>query len=324
MISCRPAGTSSRFGGLDEHVVGHLHVAEVPRHVHVAPHRAADDDDLPPGVDADVDRLLHAMDVRREARNEDAPLPCRDDLPERLADDALGTREPGTLRVGRVAAEQVDAAVPQLGEPADIGTQAVHGRVVELPVARVEDAPGAGLDRDPDRVGDRMRHADELEPERPELDRRALGVCLAQLRGAQQAVLVELRLDEAEREAGRPDLVHLDLAHQERERADVILVRMREDDRADMLVAEVAEVRQDHVHAQMLVAREGHAGVDDDRVVAGLVDRHVLSHLAEPAERDHAQYVSHRPSSLGRNEQAEPLEAAAHPGDLVVGGRNER
>jgi hypothetical protein len=183
---------------------------------------------------------------------------------------------------------------------------------------------GGRLDRDPDGVRDRMRHADELEPERPELDGGALGVRLAQLRGAQQAVLVELRLDETEREARRPDLVHLDLAHQERKRADMILVRVREDDSADVLVAQVAKVRKDHVHAEVLVAREGHAGIDDDRVVAGLVDRHVLPHLAKPAERDHTQYVSHRPSSLGANEQAQPFEAAAHLGDLVVRGRYER
>ena len=115
-----------------------------------------------------------------------------------------------------------------------------------------------------------------------------LGVGFAQLRRAQQAVLVELRLHQSEGESGRPDLVHADLAHQERKRADVILVRVRQHDRADMLVAQVAEVREDHVDSEVLVAREGHPGVDDDHLVAELVDGHVLPHLAEPAERDHA------------------------------------
>ncbi len=52
----------------------------------------------------------------------------------------------------------------------------------------------------------------------------ALRIDLSQLGGAQQAVLVELRLHEPEREARRPDLRDADLAHQERQRADVILV----------------------------------------------------------------------------------------------------
>ena len=133
-----------------------------------------------------------------------------------------------------------------------------------------------------------MRHPDELEPERPELDRPLLRVDLAQLGCAQQAVLVELRLDEAERQPRRPDLVDAHLAHQERQRADVVLVRVRQHDRPDALVAQVAEVRQDHVDTEVLVARERHAGVDDDQLVAELVDGHVLPDLAEPAERDHA------------------------------------
>ena len=132
-----------------------------------------------------------------------------------------------------------------------------------------------------------MRHADELEPERPELHRRPVGVCLLQLRRAEQPVLVELRLDEPERQPGSPDLVDRDLAHQERQRTDVVLVRVRQDDRPDLLVAEVAEVGKDHIDAEVLVAREGHAGVDDDALAADLVDRHVLAHLAEPAQRDH-------------------------------------
>ena len=49
----------------------------------------------------------------------------------------------------------------------------------------------------------------------------------------------------------------------------------------------------------MLVARESDAGVDDDQLPADLVDRHVLAHLAEPAQRDHAQYVTHQGASVG-------------------------
>ncbi len=79
-----------------------------------------------------------------------------------------------------------------------------------------------------------------------------------------------------------------DLAQEERQRADVILVGVGQDDGAHALVAQVAEVGEDHVDSEMLVARERHAGVDDDDLVAELVNGHVLSHLAEPAERDHA------------------------------------
>src|SRR5205085_8655249 len=125
--------------------------------------RAADDADDAPDVDGDVDRLLHAMDVRREGRDQDAAALLRDDLAERLADDALGAGEARTLRVRRVAEEQVDAAVPELGELADVGAQAVDRRVVELPVAAVEDAARRRLDREPDRIRNRVCHPNELD-----------------------------------------------------------------------------------------------------------------------------------------------------------------
>ena len=72
----------------------------------------------------------------------------------------------------------------------------------------------------------------------------------------------------------------------------MVLVRVREHDGADLAVAQVAEVRQDQVDAEVLVAREREAGVDDDQLVADLEDGHVLPDLAEAAERDHPQHWS--------------------------------
>ena len=104
-------------------------------------------------------------------------------------------------------------------------------------------------------------------------------------------MLVELRLEEPERQPGPPDLGHLHLAHQVREAADVVLVRVREEDGPHAVaLAQVREVRQDEIDAEMLVSREGEAGVDDDDLLAQLEDGHVLAHLAEPAERDDPQW----------------------------------
>ena len=68
----------------------------------------------------------------------------------------------------------------------------------------------------------------------------------------------------------------------------MVLVRVREQDRADRAVeiAQVAEVRQDQIDAEVLVARKRQPRVDDDDFAVGLVDRHVLADLAEAAERD--------------------------------------
>ncbi len=62
----------------------------------------------------------------------------------------------------------------------------------------------------------------------------------------------------------------------------MVFVPVGEDDGAHPVgaVLEVAEVRQHEVDAEVLVAREGKAGVDDDDVLAELEDGHVLSDLA--------------------------------------------
>ena len=74
------------------------------------------------------------------------PFAQREDRAERLADEPLGAGVPGPLGVRRVAEQEVDAAVADLRERPDVGLQPVDGRVVELPVARVHDPAGSGLD----------------------------------------------------------------------------------------------------------------------------------------------------------------------------------
>ena len=108
-------------------------------------------------------------------------------------------------------------------------------------------------------------------------------------------MLVELRLDHPKGESRRDHLVDVDLAQDVGQGADVVLVRVGEDDRAHAPAVQVAEVGQQDVHAQVLVTREGEPGIDDDGVLAGLVDRHVLADLAEAAEGDDAECgVGHR------------------------------
>ena len=210
----------------------------------------------------------------------------REDRAERLADEPLGARVARALGVRRVAEEKIDAAIPDLRERADVGLEPVDRRVVELPVSRVHDPSGVRLDHERGRVGNRVRHADELDAKRAELERRVSGRCGNELGLLPEPVLVELRLHERERERRRDDLADVDLAQEVRQPADVILVSVGEDHRAHAPAFEVADVRQQQVDAEVLVAREREAGVDDDDLVTHLEDGHVLADLAEAAERD--------------------------------------
>ncbi len=73
----------------------------------------------------------------------------------------------------------------------------------------------------------------------------------------------------------------------------MVLVSVREDDGADPIAAvrQVGEVRQDQIDAEMLVARESEARVDDDDLAVELEDGHVLADFADAAERNDAKSV---------------------------------
>src|SRR5262249_11988990 len=282
---------------VDDRVLREGDVAEVARDVEVLAHRAPDDDHLPAALDGDVRRLLHAVDVRREGGDEDLPAAEGEDRAERLAHEPLRPRMARALGVGRVAEQEVDAAVSNRREGSDVGLEPVDRRVIELPVARVHDPAGIALYDQRRRVRDRVRDPHELDAEWPELEGRVCGLGGDELGLLAEAVLVELRLHERERERCRDDLVHVDLPQEIWEAAHMVLVAVREEDRADAPSCEVADVREEEVDAEMLVARKCETCVDDEDLAAELVHGHVLADLAEAAERDDAQAFAHSTES---------------------------
>ena len=86
------------------------------------------------------------------------------------------------------------------------------------------------------------------------------------------------------------------LAQDPRQRAEVVLVAVGDDDALDVVdaVAQVGEVGQHEVDADHLGGREAQPDVDDDDAVLVLEDRHVLADLAQPAEgQDPQRAVGH-------------------------------
>ena len=161
------------------------------------------------------------------------PVAHRDERPEGLADEPLRPGHAGPLRVRRVAEQEVDALVAELGQPADVGLQPVDRRVVELPVAGVDDAAGGRVEHDGDAVRDRVRDADEVEAERADLDRPAPG-------STSRSVVALASPCSSSFDLTRPSVSFVpitssqsDLAQEVRQPADVILVRVREHDRVD-------------------------------------------------------------------------------------------
>lgn len=110
------------------------------------------------------------------------------------------------------------------------------------------------------------------------------------LRIIQQAVFIELYADQPVRQACAVD-GRFEFAQKVRERADVVLVTVREEHRTQLLlvVSQVAEVRDDEVDSEHLFFREHQSGIDDDDVVAVFDQHHVAADFAQATKRDYTK-----------------------------------
>jgi hypothetical protein len=75
----------------------------------------------------------------------------------------------------------------------------------------------------------------------------------------------------------------------------VVLVPVRDHDRLDVVdaLAQVREIRQHEVDAELLGRREAQAGVDHDDAAVVLDDGHVLADLSHASQREDSQGAAH-------------------------------
>ena len=130
----------------------------------------------------------------------------------------------------------------------------------------------SGLEHDRHRVGDRVRHADELRPERPDLDGAVLGLRLSQLGRLRAARARRASTGAAQRQPRGPDLAAPAprAAGTAARRRGPRAMGQHDGSHPAGPLPQVREVGQDQVDAEMLVARECEPGVDDDEVAVGL------------------------------------------------------
>ena len=234
-------------------------------------------------------------------------------------------REPGPVGVGGVAAQQQQALAAELRQARHVGRRAADGRLVELVVAGEQHGPELGRQRHAAGVGDRVGQVDHLDLERARVDhvagRQHVEPRLLEL------VLVELGARHRDRQlaaVGDRDARLPQLAQQPRQRAEVVLVAVRDHDRLDVVdaLAQVGEVGQHEVDAQLLGGREAQPRVDHHDAPVVLDDGHVLPDLAHASEREDAQGAAH--AARHRREQPVALEHRAHGGGLGLVGLDHR
>ena len=230
------------------------------------------------------------MDVRREARDEDASLGVLDNVAQVGSHSGLRGRVPGPGGVRGVGKQEVDSVTTELIDGLVIGPTTVDWSVVELEVTRVHDRAGRCLNINAERAGDGVSHGEEREVEGTEIDVRAV-LDLTELRTL-DFVLGELALDHAEGELARVDGDLLCKVHEQvRQSASMVLVAVGDHNAAKLMLVleDIGVVRQDKVDAGHVVIGEHEASIDEDHVVPVLEGGHVLADTIKATQRDDLQ-----------------------------------
>src|SRR5208282_5371828 len=105
----------------------------------VVDHTAADESDFAADPSSDVDDLLDAVDGGGETGKDNAPGRRAAEFFDARDDGALGGSEAGALDVGGIAEKGQDTFAAVAGESVEIEWRAVHGSLVDLEVACMDD-----------------------------------------------------------------------------------------------------------------------------------------------------------------------------------------
>ena len=266
-----------------QHTLRDIQVAKAFGDAHVADHRAADEGHLATVHGGGIQDLLHAVNVRGEGSDDDAAAGASELGFEHWADFAFCHGEARHFGVGGVRQEQVHAFLAQTREVAKVGDAAIKRQLVHLEVAGVQHGAGFGAQEHGQRVRDRVVHGDEFAFEVADLRDLAfhhdVGVGL-------DPVLCQLRFDEGQ---GQLRPIQRDVfaqAQQVRDCTDVVLVAVGEHNahHIGQAVLDVREVRQDQIHARLVLLGEEHTAVDDQQFPVEFEDGHVSADFAQAAE----------------------------------------
>ena len=223
-----------------------------------------------------------------------------DDHPTlRLGDMAIQVGEHGTLgrtearqlSVGGVTEQTQHTLLAVMGKAGDVEVLAIDRGVVELEVAGENNHASRSGDRQRVAVGHRVGVADELHREvLTHLHHLAGGDGLED--GAvHHARFLHLASENREGEARPVDDRNIEILEVVGNATDVIFMPVGHDHAADpfLVLAQVAGVGQNHIHAVHAIAGEGQTAIHQHQVIAVFEDAGVLADFVEAAEGDHPE-----------------------------------
>ena len=196
---------------------------------------------------------------------------------------------PSTMALVESQTSASSPSSPSFGQRLLVGARADQRVGIHFPVAGVQHGAGRGADDQRLRLGDGVRHADELQRERRQFE-AAAGRHHPHRHFVQQLRLAQLAAQHGGGERGDVDRA-AQRAPQIGHRPHMVLMRVG-DDQADQLVAPVgdeARVGHHHVDLGMFGPAEADAAIHRQPCAAAAVEVEVHSDLAGPAQRQEGQ-----------------------------------
>src|SRR5271165_368153 len=274
-------------------------------------HRAPQNADLPARSESRLGCSAQPRDIGGESGDDHPALRPADEVFQHGGDVALGRAFALAQDVGRVADEGEDALVAERPEARFVRRDADDRGRVDLPVAGMDGEARRRANRECRALRDRMSDGDEFDVERP--DRHALAGPHDLDRNFGCAGLPEAaRLRESGSEGRSIDL-HAEARPQIGERADMVFVRMGDDDAGEVLsrLLDETDVGHDEIDAGQVVACEGDAEIDHQP----------LARLRRPIAVERAIHADFAQAPQGREHE---LAVVCHSGRAFPRGRSGR
>ena len=197
--------------------------AEVHRDVAGAIEAPADQRNLATVLNRSIHDLLHPVDGRGKAREEQGLIGFEEDVVQHRADRLLRRAEARHVGVGRISQQQQHVALAILGELLEVEDTPVERSLVNLEVAGVQQQALWGGDRQREALRGAVGYVNAFDRETAQPDLFARGD-RSQAGWLEQGEFRDLLAHHAQRERGAEDWHIVDLLEQVRHAADVVQV----------------------------------------------------------------------------------------------------
>src|SRR5216684_18815 len=226
---------------------------------------------------------------------------ARDELSQYRLERTLRAGTASALDIGRIRKQKFDTLGAETREALGIEHDAVDRGRIDLEIATVNNHARRRANRQRERVRRRMGYANRLDFKRPQTQNHPRRD-LSQI-GARKLVFDQVTARERERYLAA---IHGDrkALQQVRQRADMVLVRMGEDDALNFEAGlfHIGELGYQEAAAERTFLGEHNAGVDHNGALAALDDQKIQANFAETAERYNSDGIrirsSHQPLNL--------------------------